>query len=165
MKKISISCKTTTAASPVRLFLMRERYGAAFQGITGKSLGPVLIPCPPSDSTWRTRPLRYSEPHTLGLANRGWEVMVVSFRRWWCLNYASDSSPGCTGRELLHGYASCIVSPRCGFDNPSTIQQKCLCVIVGGALCGTILMFWARIKRCKGASRNKPLFEAWAVWF
>jgi len=30
---------------------------------------------------------------------------------------------------------------------------------------GTILMLRARIKRCKGASRNKPLFEAWAVWF
>lgn len=89
-----------------------------------ESLCPVLIPCPPSDSTWRTRPLRYGEPHTRGSAKRGWEVMVVSLRRWWCLNYASDSSPGCTGGELLHGRASRIVSPGMRFRRASDDSAK-----------------------------------------
>lgn len=112
--------------------------------------GPLVqfwSPAPLSESTWRTGLLRYSEPHTLGLTNQRWEEMVVSLRRWWCPNCASDSLPGCTGRELLHGYASCRLCPGRGFVKSSDGSTK---IVVRNcrrsSVWGTILTLWARIK-------------------
>lgn len=137
-------------------------------------LGSGSDPLPPliSDSIWRTRSLRYNEPHAVRSTSRSWEgEMAVSLRRWWCLdlNCASHSQPGCT--ELLHRSASRVLRHRLGGSvRPPTVRRKSLRVGCwrsgrGGRGGGTILMLWARIKRCKGASRNKPLFEAWAAWF
>lgn len=82
---------------------------------TALKMGPLVrfwSSAPLSESIWQTRSSRYRKPHTLSLTDRGWEEMVVSLRRWWCLNCASDSPPCCTSRELLHRYSSRILRPR-----------------------------------------------------
>lgn len=161
---------------------MRKICGTASYTIRNRSLGPVVIPCPLCESTWRTRIAqvqwathpRFDKPALRGDGGIAPPVMVPELRfRLTTGLHRQIAAAGirimqeryCLGRGFVIPRMAQLKMPLYNCQRSSV----CVCEWVyegTGEVGGHYFNVVSKDKkRCKMASRNKPLFEAWAVWF